>query len=60
MGIDHLALVALAAITKTVTDGVPHPRNYTGTMPPKGGAELSDTDIAAAAAYVWAVGHTNQ
>jgi len=41
-----------------VTDGVSHPRNYTGVMPPKGGAELSDADTAAVAAYVWAVGHT--
>jgi mono/diheme cytochrome c family protein len=50
---------SLAAITKTVTDGVSHPRNYTGVMPPKGGAELSDADTAAVAAYVWAVGHAN-
>jgi hypothetical protein len=28
-------------------------------MPPKGGAELSDSDTAAVAAYVWAVGHAN-
>ncbi len=48
---------SLAAITRTVTNGVPHPRNYTGAMPPKGGAELSDTDTAAVAAYVWAVSH---
>ena len=25
-------------------------------MPPKGGADLSDQDVAAVAAYVWAVG----
>ena len=48
---------SLGAITKTVTDGVPRPRNYSGAMPPKGGAELSDADTAAVAAYVWAVGH---
>jgi glucose/arabinose dehydrogenase len=51
---------SLAAITKTVTNGVPHPHNFTGAMPPKGGAELSDADVAAVSAYVWAVGHTNQ
>ena len=50
---------SLAAITKTVVNGVPHPRNYTGVMPPRGGAELSDSDVAAVAAYVWAVSHTN-
>lgn len=49
---------SLASITKTVTEGVSHPKNYTGVMPPKGGAELSDADTAAVAAYVWAVGHT--
>jgi glucose/arabinose dehydrogenase/mono/diheme cytochrome c family protein len=48
---------SLPAITKTVTDGVPRPRNYSGAMPPKGGAELSDADTAAVAAYVWAVSH---
>jgi glucose/arabinose dehydrogenase/mono/diheme cytochrome c family protein len=51
---------SLAAITKTITEGVPHPRNYSGAMPPKGGAELSNADVAAVAAYVWAVGHANQ
>jgi glucose/arabinose dehydrogenase/mono/diheme cytochrome c family protein len=51
---------SLAAITKTVTDGVSHPRNYTGVMPPKGGAELSDADTAAVAAYVWAVSHAHE
>jgi glucose/arabinose dehydrogenase len=50
---------SLAAITKTVTEGVSQPRNYTGVMPPKGGAELSDADTVAVAAYVWAVGHVN-
>ena len=50
---------SLPAITKTITTGVPRPRNYTGVMPPKGGAELSDQDVAAVAAYVWAVGHAS-
>jgi mono/diheme cytochrome c family protein len=50
---------SLAAITKTVTNGVQRPRNYEGAMPPKGGAELSDADTAAVAAYVWAVGHAH-
>jgi hypothetical protein len=27
-------------------------------MPPKGGAALSDSDVAAVAAYVWAIGQT--
>ena len=51
---------SLAAISKTITEGVPHPRNYTGAMPPKGGAELSNSDVAAVAAYIWAVGHAHK
>jgi hypothetical protein len=26
-------------------------------MPPKGGAQLSESDVTAVAAYVWAIGH---
>jgi hypothetical protein len=26
-------------------------------MPPRGGAALSDADVAAVAAYVWAISH---
>jgi glucose/arabinose dehydrogenase len=48
---------SLGAITQTIKNGVPRPRNYTGVMPPKGGSELSDHDLAAVAAYVWAIGH---
>jgi hypothetical protein len=28
-------------------------------MPPMGGAELSQADLAAVADYVWAIGHHN-
>jgi glucose/arabinose dehydrogenase/mono/diheme cytochrome c family protein len=49
---------SLAAITRIITVGVSHPRNYTGVMPALGGAPLSRQDVAAVAAYVWAVGHT--
>lgn len=48
---------SLKAIAKTINDGVPKPRNYSTPMPPKGGAPLSEADVAAVAAYVWAVGH---
>jgi len=48
---------SLEAITRIITNGVAQPRNYTGVMPPLGGAPLSKQDIAAVAAYVWAVGH---
>jgi len=48
---------SLDSITRIITIGVAHPRNYTGVMPPLGGAPLSKQDVAAVAAYVWAVGH---
>lgn len=48
---------SLKAITQTIADGVPKPRNYSAPMPPKGGAPLSDSDVAAVAAYVWAISH---
>jgi glucose/arabinose dehydrogenase/mono/diheme cytochrome c family protein len=48
---------SLDAISRIIMNGVAHPRNYTGVMPPLGGAPLSKEDVAAVAAYVWAVGH---
>jgi mono/diheme cytochrome c family protein len=48
---------SLAAITRTITDGVPNPKEYRSAMPPMGGAELSHSDLRAVAAYVWALGH---
>src|ERR1700761_1395625 len=41
---------SLARITRTIIDGVPKPKNYSVPMPPRGGAPLSDTDVAAVAA----------
>src|SRR5271169_3616485 len=48
---------SLASIMKTIDDGVPNPKDYRSPMPPKGGAQLSSSDVSAAAAYVWALGH---
>ncbi len=48
---------SLQAIAKAINDGVPKPRNYSDPMPPKGGAPLSEADVAAVAAYVWAISH---
>jgi mono/diheme cytochrome c family protein len=48
---------SLKAITATIVDGVPRPHDYEVPMPPKGGAPLSDADVAAVAAYVWAINH---
>jgi len=48
---------SLAAITRTIADGVPNPKAYRSPMPPMGGAQLSAADLAAVADYVWALGH---
>ncbi|WOJ90985.1 PQQ-dependent sugar dehydrogenase [Methylocapsa polymorpha] len=50
---------SLAAITRTITDGVSNPKEYRSAMPPMGGAQLSHSDVEAVAAYVWALGHQN-
>jgi glucose/arabinose dehydrogenase/cytochrome c5 len=45
------------SIKQVVADGVPRPHDYEVPMPPKGGAQLSESDVTAVAAYVWAIGH---
>jgi len=49
---------SLGGIQKSITAGVPNPKNYRGPMPPLGGAQLSSEQTAAVAAYVWAMGHS--
>jgi glucose/arabinose dehydrogenase/mono/diheme cytochrome c family protein len=44
-------------ITKTITDGVPQPKQYRSPMPPMGGAQLTPDQLSAVAAYVWALSH---
>jgi glucose/arabinose dehydrogenase/mono/diheme cytochrome c family protein len=46
-----------AGIKKTIADGVSQPKQYRSPMPPMGGAQLSDDQLAAVAAYVWSIGH---
>ena len=50
---------SVQGITQTITNGVPQPKDHTGAMPPKGGVQLSQADVAAVADYVWALGHQN-
>jgi glucose/arabinose dehydrogenase/mono/diheme cytochrome c family protein len=50
---------SLGAITRTINNGVQKPKEYSGVMPPKGGTELSRSNVAALAAYIWALGHRN-
>jgi mono/diheme cytochrome c family protein len=40
-----------------VTNGVPQPKEHPAPMPPKGGAQLSDDQVKAVAAYVYSLGH---
>jgi glucose/arabinose dehydrogenase/cytochrome c5 len=51
---------SLQSITDTIKNGVPQPKQHPGAMPPFGGISLSDNDLAAVAAYVWAIGHLKQ
>jgi len=45
------------AIVKQITDGVTQPKESMIPMLPKGGAQISDEQIAAIAAYVWSISH---
>jgi len=44
-------------ILKTITEGVPRPKEYRSPMPPMGGAQLTPEQLSAVAAYVWALSH---
>lgn len=45
-------------IVKTVTSGVSAEKSESGVpMPPKGGANLTDDQVKAVAAYVWSISH---
>ena len=46
-----------AAISKTITAGVPQPKQYRSPMPPMGGAQLSADQVSAVAAYIWGLSH---
>jgi glucose/arabinose dehydrogenase/cytochrome c5 len=48
---------SLENLTATITNGVPEPKQHPGAMPPMGGVTLSKDEVAAVAAYVWALGH---
>ena len=47
----------LAALTDTISKGVPAPKKARSPMPPMGGLQLSPDDLAAVSAYVWSIGH---
>jgi glucose/arabinose dehydrogenase/cytochrome c5 len=51
---------SLAGIRHTIAEGVAQPKQYRSPMPPMGGAQLSDQDLAAISAYVWSVGRPSK
>jgi glucose/arabinose dehydrogenase len=51
---------SLGSIKDLIAKGVPQPKQYRSPMPPEGGAQFSDDDLNAVAAYVWAVGHSKK
>ncbi len=44
-------------IAKTIAEGVMHPKQYRSPMPARGGAQLTDDQISALAAFVWSLSH---
>jgi glucose/arabinose dehydrogenase/mono/diheme cytochrome c family protein len=51
---------SVQSIATIIRDGVPQPKNFRGSMPPLGGAQLSPAEVDALAAYVWAIGHRDR
>jgi len=45
-------------IKKTITEGVPQPKQYHSPMPPMGGAQLTPDQVSAVAAYIWSLSHS--
>lgn len=48
---------SLGAIHKIIEEGVDEPKQFRSPMPAMGGADLSDADVQAIAAYVWSISH---
>ncbi|RTL84039.1 MAG: c-type cytochrome [Hyphomicrobiales bacterium] len=46
---------SLASIRSVIAKGVSQPKDFRSPMPPRGGADLSDADVSAVAAYVWSI-----
>jgi mono/diheme cytochrome c family protein len=48
---------SFAGIQKTVHEGVANPKQFRSAMPPMGGSQLTDGQVAAVSAYIWALSH---
>lgn len=44
-------------IMQSIREGVPRPKQYRSPMPPMGGAKLTQRELKALTAYVWALSH---
>jgi mono/diheme cytochrome c family protein len=44
-------------IVGVITEGVAEPVEFTGPMPPMGGAQLTEAQVREVASYVWALSH---
>ena len=51
---------SLQGLETTIRNGVAEPKAHPGAMPPMGGVTLSQADLDAVSAYVWALGHKTQ
>lgn len=47
----------VAALEKTINEGVAQPKQFRSPMPALGGAQLTASDVHDLAAYIWATGH---
>lgn len=50
---------SLVSIIRTITNGVPRPKDYRSPMPAMGGVQLTPLQISAVATYIWALNHPN-
>jgi len=48
---------SLEGLKKTIVEGVSAPKQHPGAMPPLGGVGLTEDQVNAVAAFVWAIGH---
>ena len=48
---------SIASIEKVVTEGIAKPKKMPAPMPPKGGGQLTESQIKAVATYVYSLGH---
>jgi mono/diheme cytochrome c family protein len=48
---------SFTGILKSITEGVPNPKQYRSPMPPMGGAQLTPDQANALAGYVWSLSH---